>query len=68
MEEACGFEQLFATKQFAEQSGVNSEEKKTKEKINKMSSVEKYLKATEFLMAIACFLSTCCETQFLEKT
>ena len=35
MEEVCGSEQLFATKQFAEQSRVNSEEKNPKNKIKK---------------------------------
>ena len=48
-------------------SPVSIQKKKPKKKIEKMSSVEKYLKATEFLKEIASFLSTCGETEFLEK-
>ena len=41
---------------------------KTKRKIpSKMSSVDKYLKASEFFKEMASFLSTCGETDFFDK-
>ena len=48
-------------------SPVSIQKKTPKKKIEKMSSVEKYLKATEFLKEMASFLSTYGETEFLEK-
>lgn len=41
--------------------------KTTKKSQNKMTSVEKFLKASEFLKEFASFLSTCGETDFYDK-